>query len=423
MKTSRRDFIVGIGAAALAARGDTRPPVALAEGTASPPNVGDVYPGWRPGELDIHFIQTGVGEQTFFIFPDGTTMLLDCGDGYSEKYLKDIPRRPSADRLGGEWVSRYVQRLIPQRTIDYFLLSHWHGDHCGAPSLRTKTLPDGRKVCGIALFAEDFDIRHYFDHQWPRAGVYAYDADKRAMEMVREWISHMQRRCGMEPHQFKVGALNQIALLHDAEGRYAESFSIRNICSNAVYWDGVGGLVDFAPEYIGNHPNLNGGIYENSLSNAIRIQYGPFRAFFGGDIDFPTYEACLGRVVGSVDVCKTNHHACPSSMGAAFCASVTAKVYMSSVWGTSQITSANLVNMTSRNLYPGERIVMYGHMPDVKREHYAGRAFMKDVVPVQGHSVIKVAPGGKVFDALVLTNEDESMRILYRKGFASRGRI
>ena len=106
-------------------------------------------------------------------------------------------------------------------------------------------------------------------------------------------------------------------------------------------------------------------------------------------------------------------------MGAAFCASVTAKVYMSSVWGTSQITSANLVNMTSRNLYPGERIVMYGHMPDVKREHYAGRAFMKDVVPVQGHSVIKVAPGGKVFDALVLTNEDESMRILYRKGFVS----
>ena len=37
------------------------------------------YPGWRAGELDIHFIHTGVGEQTFFIFPDGTTMLLDSG--------------------------------------------------------------------------------------------------------------------------------------------------------------------------------------------------------------------------------------------------------------------------------------------------------------------------------------------------------
>ena len=31
-----------------------------------PPVVGERYPGWMPGELDIHFIQTGVGEQTFF---------------------------------------------------------------------------------------------------------------------------------------------------------------------------------------------------------------------------------------------------------------------------------------------------------------------------------------------------------------------
>ena len=30
------------------------------------------YQGWKPGELDIHFIQTGCGEQTFFVFPDGT---------------------------------------------------------------------------------------------------------------------------------------------------------------------------------------------------------------------------------------------------------------------------------------------------------------------------------------------------------------
>ena len=73
----------------------------------------------------------------------------------------------------------------------------------------------------------------------------------------------------------------------------------------------------------------------------------------------------------------------------------------------------------SRDLYPGERIIMYGHMPDIKREHYADRPFMKDVVSVQGHSVFKVASGGKTFEAFVLTNEDESMRVLYRKSFAS----
>ena len=177
MRMNRREFIAGLGAGvALGMAGC--PESIAAEKIRTLPSLGERYPGWRKGELDIHFIQTGVGEQTFFIFPDGTTMLLDCGDFYWEKWVDHtIPRSPSPERLGGEWVSRYVQRLIPQRTIDYFLLSHWHGDHCGNPKRRCKKLADGREVCGIALFAEDFDIRHYFDHQWPRTGVYKYGVD------------------------------------------------------------------------------------------------------------------------------------------------------------------------------------------------------------------------------------------------------
>ena len=98
---SRRHFIgLGGGAAAFAAL--------PALGVGAMP----VYPGWKPGELDIHFIQTGVGEQTFFISPDGTTMLLDCGDFYRPQYLQHIPRLPSPERLGGEWVSRYVHSNV-----------------------------------------------------------------------------------------------------------------------------------------------------------------------------------------------------------------------------------------------------------------------------------------------------------------------
>ena len=425
MKISRRKFIGGLGAGlALGMEGST------ARGDVRSPIVGERYPGWKPGELDIHFIQTGVGEQTFFIFPDGTTMLLDCGDFYWEKWVDHtIPRRPSPERLGGEWVSRYVQRLMQQRTrqsaslptraIDYFMLSHWHGDHCGNPKRRCKKLADGREVCGIALFAEDFDIRHYFDHQWPRAGVYKYGVDEHGLKMVYEMIPILQKRCGMEPHAFKVGALNQFALLHDAEDRYSKLFSIRNLFANAVYWDGKDGTIDYAPEYIKRNPKTKGGVNENSLSAGIRIHYGPFTAYFGGDIDYPDYEARLGKIVGPVDVCKTNHHACPSSMGAPFCAAVRAQAYMTSVWSPSQVNSHSLSNMTSRELYPENRIVMFGNMPEIRRTHYADRPFMKDIVPMQGHSVFKVAPGGKTFDAFVLTDKDESMRVLYRKSFVS----
>ena len=100
---NRREFIKAGACAAIGAAGCAKAPQRIA------PRVGAEYPGWFAGELDIHFINTGVGEQTFFIFPDGTTMLLDCGDGFSRKCVDVIvPRRPSSERLGGEWVSRYV---------------------------------------------------------------------------------------------------------------------------------------------------------------------------------------------------------------------------------------------------------------------------------------------------------------------------
>jgi hypothetical protein len=109
MRIKRREFIGGLsaGVALGGAFGQTGttdvPSVGSGNGQDARCPSGERYPGWRPGELDIHFIQTGVGEQTFFIFPDGTTMLLDCGDFYWEKWVDHtIPRRPSPERLGGE---------------------------------------------------------------------------------------------------------------------------------------------------------------------------------------------------------------------------------------------------------------------------------------------------------------------------------
>lgn len=398
----------------------------LASGTAfavfhsiggEPPAHIRTLPPWKPGEFDIHFIQTGVGEQTFFLFPDGTTMLLDCGDFYRPQYLAHVPRLPSAARLGGEWVSRYVERIIPERTIDYFVLSHWHSDHCGDPGLRSEKTADGRTVCGITRFAEDFAIRHYFDHQYPRAGVYRLNPDEASLEMMRQWIPYMQRKCGMVPHEFAVGARNQIAMLR-SPAAYPD-FSVRNLFANAVYWDGKSGTVDFARRYFAAHPDAGGKIPENSLSLGLRFEYGPFKAYFGGDIDRSEYEDVLGPVVGPVDVCKTNHHAFPSSMGAAFCRSVRAQAYMTSVWSPNHISEKNLVNMSSRGLYPGDRVILPGFLPEAKRREYRDRAFMRDFLPEQGHVVFRVAPGGSTFRLFVLSAEDESMRILHQRDFVS----
>jgi len=369
------------------------------------------YQGWKPGELDIHFIQTGCGEQTFFILPDGTTMLVDCGDMYRPQYLRHVPRKPTPERLGGEWVSRYVQRLIPERAIDYFVLTHWHSDHCGEPGLRSELTADGRYLCGVTKFAEDFDIRHYFDHQYPRFGVYHNGVSEDSLKMIREWLPYMEKRCGMQCHAFEVGAKDQIRMLRGGHGQYP--FSVRNLHANCVYWDGKDGTVDYAPEFLRRVPDSKGQVYENSLSLGFRLDYGTFSAYLGGDVDYPDYEDRLASVIGPVDVCKMNHHGCPTSMGKTLCRTLRPKLYLASVWSPNQVTDANLVNMASRELYPGPRYVCPGHLPEAKRREYAGREFMKDFLPHQGHTVVKVAPGGVSWKFFVLTAEDESMEVLH----------
>ncbi|HEX7140458.1 MAG TPA: hypothetical protein VF219_21585, partial [Vicinamibacterales bacterium] len=83
-------------------------------------------PPWTRGTLDIHQISTGRGNAAFFVFPDGTTMLVDAGaagDG-----IPDTDPRPNATRSPGGWIVRYIERpMVPQPArLDYAVLTHFH---------------------------------------------------------------------------------------------------------------------------------------------------------------------------------------------------------------------------------------------------------------------------------------------------------
>ena len=105
---------------------------ALAWG-AKDAEVGKAWKGWKKGQFQIHLIYTGVSESMFLIFPDGTTMLLDCGDHNAVGRGKlAVPVLPNPDRHAGEWISRYVRRVNPQKDyVDYMMLTHYHSDHGG----------------------------------------------------------------------------------------------------------------------------------------------------------------------------------------------------------------------------------------------------------------------------------------------------
>lgn len=381
---------------------------------------------WRRGEMELHFIYTGRGESAFYILPDGTTVVNDVGDlfVYDGKTLEptqldEIPWRPRADLLGGECVSRYIRRRTKTRKLDYLLLSHWHEDHFGAQWLRAKTLADGRKVCGMALLGEDFDFGEFFDNQHDDFGKYNSADDKRSLGMMRDFLARQAER-GMTHERFRVGALNQIRLMHDPDGEFAQSFSIRNIAANGVVWTGRGEEVENCAdahfERIGRTH-----ISQNELSMSLRVNYGKFAFLSSGDLnqnfldakgEKRNWEAICGRAAGKVTVCKSNHHGSWQSMSREFLAAVRADVYVSCIWHRRQLNYGNMPDLASPDFAPGGALVCPTCAPEWARVQAPGAAWWRNVAPT-GHVVVKVAPGGGSYRVYILDSATEEDRIKY----------
>lgn len=120
----RRGFLKNATLVSAACLMDFREALALG---AKDAEVGKAWKGWKKGQFQIHLIYTGVSESMFLIFPDGTTMLLDCGDHNAIGRGKlAVPVLPNPDRHAGEWISRYVLRVNPQKDyVDYMMLTHY----------------------------------------------------------------------------------------------------------------------------------------------------------------------------------------------------------------------------------------------------------------------------------------------------------
>lgn len=379
---------------------------------------------WKTGYLDIHQIATGRGNAAFAMLPDGTTMLIDAGDLGKRVGLNGtiMPALPNDSKLPAEWISLYIKHFSKasnNKTIDYALLTHFHNDHMGGVSEKAVQIP-GRNylLSGITQLAELIPIKRIVDRAYPD---YNYPS-KAAVEKTTTDFSNYLRFIDYQKAQhntiferFKAGSDNQFKLRYAPE-KYP-AFSIRNIYSSGTLWTGTKDETRFLFPVIdslapADYPN------ENMLSNVIKLSYGNFSYYSGGDVtgiisaDKPLWrdiESQLAKVVGKVDVAVLNHHGYTDAMNNTFVKMLNAQAYVIPVWDfyhPQPETLGRLVNTTTADKIPD---VYATGLVASNRERLGESA---KHIKSPGHVVVRVYPGGKTFQVFVLDATNEQFNII-----------
>ena len=389
---NRRNFLL-MGGISLASMG-------VSSMTAQLPSK---FPVWEKGLFQVHFIYTGVAESLFLIFPDGTSMLLDCGDCPAiMRHPYDLPV-PYPRKMAGEVVADYVLRVNPNGlNVDYMMVSHFHSDHVGTPNwqscgtLMMKSRDYVRSGFGIA--SEKLKFARAIDRGWPNYDdpVPYTEGYDRELEHVKKLYAHLMRRDGLSVTKFEVGVLNQVKPLHES----VADFSVFNICGNGKVCSPDGRMIDVTSDLVGPRGFVN----ENGMSLGLLFSYGPFRFLTAGDFSCGCdhanrkagVEGRLAEVCGRVHVAKVNHHG-HHSMPRELVAAQRAQCYVACVWDRLHMTEDTCSALQDSKSAPPGRKVYPSSLPQgvFDSEHY----------------ILTVYPGGHSYSITTVDASDEAMRI------------
>jgi len=377
--------------------------------------VGEVLPAWTPGTLEIHQISTGRGNSALFIFPDGTTMMVDAG-AQSSKNPRFVAPRPDDSRSPGEWIVRYVRQMLrhePSPALDYVFLTHFHSDHMGQVAEASRISQSGQyKLSGITEVAESLPVRKVLDRGWPD---YQYPAplEDPMVKNYRVFLNWNMERNGLRVERFQPGRNDQIVAVREA-GKYP-NFEVRNVMANGEVWTGVGTntrqhfppLQDVAA---GDRPS------ENMCSAGFRLSYGKFDYYSGGDIpgipfegfpDWHDVETPVAKAVGPVEACILNHHGYIDSQNAFFVGTLRPRVWILNVWESAHPTARVYSRLQSTRVYPGPRDIFATNMHEANRLVVVG---LDKLASDHGHIVLRVTPGG-TFGVIILDDAAETYRV------------
>ncbi|MGE0043167.1 MAG: ComEC/Rec2 family competence protein [Vicinamibacterales bacterium] len=348
------------------------------------------------GGLDIHHIVTGRGNATFFVLPDGTTMLFDAG-GAGDGIPFTEPR-PDGSRRPGEWIAAYVDRVLPAgapRRLDYVVISHFHVDHMG----------------GLADVAAALPVGTLIDRGWP-----AYDAPvpPPGINAPADYVALARRlaSAGTRVERARVGVTSQVA--PGAAGPGGAPFEARIVAANGEVWTGRGEATEQRFPTLPADAPAGARPTENESSIGLRVKLGAFDYYIGGDLTgvpdpgmeaWRDMETPIARAIGAVDARQMHHHGSISPENAFFLATTRARVVVIPAWAPSHPAPGPLKRLLTPSAYPdrGPRDVFVTLLREPTATVIGAR--VDQLKSRHGHVVIRVAPDGATYRVVVLDDE------------------
>ena len=384
---------------------------------------------WHQGYLDIHHIVTGSGVSTFFALPDGTTMLVDAGDigdvafrRNSWPFTYTLPY-PNNTKTAGQWIADYIQQILPNRpVIDYALITHYHDDHMGIINAGTKTATNGAyKLSGITEVGDLVPIKKLIDRNYPYNNFptdlkVAYKNEPSIFLNLQKFIEYQKQTNRLVGEQLKVGAIDQIVLKNNPS-KYP-NFKVRGVKANGTIWTGDGNeTFEFftADSVLDAKKRFN----ENPLSLAIKLSYGKFDYFTGGDntglqgYGLPTWfdvETPISKAVGKVEVTTLDHHGCRDATNENFLRNLQPQVVVEQTWSSNHPGEEVVHRLISDHIYKGKKNLFATNIQEATKAAI-GFWFTDGFKSMFGHTIIRVLPGGETFYVLIAETIDNKLNI------------
>lgn len=371
---------------------------------------------WQPGYLDIHFIHTGQGNSSFIIFPDSTTLLIDAGEAKPRNTHPYYPPFNNEKLTAGQRIVKYIEHFSPKDTLDYALITHFHSDHYGELTSQSKLSKNNvYKLTGITDVGEYIKIKSLIDRGYPN---YEYpivlkENDSTFLNYLK-FIIYQKGQYGMNIESLDLDKYDQIKMIHNPKDY--SNFKIENLKVNQYILSEEGNSIE---EYNFNPPLVNDkGYYnENPLSTALKISYGNFDYYVGGDLpginDYPDYdiESAISKCVGEVDAMSLNHHGHKDASNLNFLKTLTPQVIAHQA-----IHDPHFAPNVQENLLKINADVFTFFMSDSIKNIYKEQV-KKRYKGIYGNFFIRVYPEGEEFSVFTLDPNSNDFRINNQFGF------